>query len=68
MSKISYFVHYRCGEIYGRAGITCEKPVSSIEDIEWMEEQLLKNWIEWQGTPTPKNRILVVNWRRFEEP
>jgi hypothetical protein len=68
MSKISYFVYYKCGLMYGRAEIAREKPVSSIKDIECMEEQLLNHWTEMSGEPSPKDRILVVNWRRFEEP
>ncbi len=56
---ITYFVSYLYPDGHGRCSITRKKPITSIKDIEGIEEHLRDS--------NNITDIIVTGWKRFEE-
>jgi len=71
---IKYFVSYTFTTAssggHGRTVVKAEHPITDIDRIEDLEEAILKHHNEsaFKAYDPPFETVMVLNWRRFEEP
>lgn len=63
--KYKYFVSYfdttnNNGFGFGRCEVTLKEKIHCIDDIEYLEEELLKNKLE-------SNKIIIINYQLMKE-